>query len=65
MSYEIVLSDQSVTRIEDADAYMQEGQLTTFFATDGDRRVVDAWATRLASFRTSEILLVRRSGATA
>lgn len=63
MSYEIVLRDQSVTCIEGADAYLQEGQLTTFFATDGTRRVVDAWSTRLASFRTSEILVVRRQGA--
>ena len=47
-------------RIDGADAYEQEGQLTTFFATDGDRRIIDSWSTRLASFRTAEVLVVRR-----
>jgi hypothetical protein len=59
-AYEITLKDQAHERIEGADAYAQEGQLTTFFRTSSDRQVVDCWSVRLASFRTSEILAVRR-----
>jgi hypothetical protein len=59
-AYEITLKDQAQERIEGADAYAQEGQLTTFFRTSSDRQVVDCWSVRLASFRTSEILAVRR-----
>ena len=65
MTYEVVLRDDTVTRVEGADAYQQEGQLTTFFALEAGRRVVDAWSVRLASFRTSEVLLVRRTDAVA
>ena len=59
-AYEITLKDQTPERIEGADAYAQEGQLTTFFRTASARQVVDCWSVRLASFRTSEILTVRR-----
>ncbi len=59
-AYEITLKDQAPERIEGADAYAQEGQLTTFFRTASDRQVVDCWSVRLASFRTTEILAVRR-----
>ena len=58
--YEITLKDRTVEVIDGADAYQQEGQMTTFFALGDDRRVVDCWSTRLASFRTSEIMIVRR-----
>ena len=53
-------ADSGTVRIEGADAYAQEGQLTTFFRTTSARQVVDCWSVRLASFRTSEILAVRR-----
>lgn len=56
--YQITLNDDTVEWIDGADAYLQEGQMTTFFATD--RRVVDSWSTRLASFRTVDIRAVRR-----
>lgn len=59
IAYEVTLKDR-VERIDDADAYAQEGQLTTFFRTDPERRIVDRWSVRLASFRTSEVLAVRR-----
>jgi len=59
-AYEITLKDQSRERIDGADAYAQEGQLTTFFRTASPRQAVDCWSVRLASFRTSEILAVRR-----
>lgn len=52
------MGDRSVEVVDGADAYQQEGQMTTFFATR--RGVVDSWATRIASYRTAEILSVRR-----
>jgi hypothetical protein len=60
VAYEITLKDHHVERIHGADAYAQEGQLTTFFRTDPERRIVDRWSVRLASFRTSEVVAVRR-----
>ena len=59
-SYRITLSDRSSEEIHDVDAYQQEGQMTTFFRTGSDRQVVDTWSTRMASFRTSEIIAIRR-----
>jgi hypothetical protein len=59
-AYEITLKDHDSERIVGADAYAQEGQLTTFFRTASARQTVDCWSIRLASFRTSEILVVRR-----
>jgi hypothetical protein len=59
-TYHVTLKDHTVEVIEGADAYQQEGQMTTFFATREGRDVVDSWSTRIASFRTSEILIVRR-----
>ena len=59
-SYRVTLKDHSTEEIDDVDAYQQEGQMTTFFRTGSDRQVVDTWSTRMASFRTSEILAIRR-----
>ena len=59
-SYRITLKDHSVEEIGDADAYQQEGQMTTFFRTGSGRQVVDTWSTRMASFKTSEIIAIRR-----
>ena len=58
--YAVTLRDRTVELIDGADAYQQEGQMTTFFALDRDRRVVDCWSTRLASFRSTEIMIIRR-----
>ena len=60
--YAVTLRDRTVEVIDGADAYQQEGQMTTFFALDRDRRVVDCWSTRLASFRSTEIMIIRRDG---
>ncbi|WP_426572990.1 hypothetical protein [Aquihabitans sp. McL0605] len=59
-SYRITLKDRSTEEIDDADAYQQEGQMTTFFRTGSGRQVVDTWSTRMASFRTTEIIAIRR-----
>jgi hypothetical protein len=60
VAYEITLKGERTERVDGADAYAQEGQLTTFFRTDPDRGTVDRWSVRLASFRTSEVMAVRR-----
>lgn len=59
-TYEIILSDETGEQIVEADAYQQEGPMTTFFRTEAGRTVVDTWSTRIASFRTSEVLIIRR-----
>ena len=58
--YDITLKGNEPERVEGADAYAQEGQLTTFFRTSSSRQSIDCWSVRVASFRTSEILAVRR-----
>jgi hypothetical protein len=60
-TYEVTLKDRTVEVIEGADAYQQEGQMTTFFATRPDRSVVDCWSERVASFRTAEVIIIRRT----
>jgi len=59
-SYQITLKDRTTEQIDGADAYQQEGQMTTFFCTASGRNVVDTWSTRVASFRTSELVAIRR-----
>jgi hypothetical protein len=59
-SYEVTLRDCSVQTIEDTDAYQQEGAMTTFFRTAAGRQMIDSWSIRVASFRTTEIMAVRR-----
>ena len=59
-SYQITLKDRSTEHITDADAYQQEGQMTTFFRTGSGRNMVDTWSTRVASIRTSEVVVIRR-----
>jgi len=59
-SYEVTLKDHGREVIDGADAYQQEGQMTTFFATASERALVDSWSTRIASFRTTEVLVIRR-----
>lgn len=58
--FEIVLRDRTVEIVEGADAYQQEGPMTTFFRVGEGRSVVDCWATRMASFRTADLVMVRR-----
>jgi hypothetical protein len=59
-SYEVTLRDKTVELVG-ADAYQQEGPMTTFFLLGEDRDVVDCWSTRVASVRTADILIVRRA----
>ena len=58
--YVVTLKDRTTEEVAGADAYQQEGQMTTFFRTEGMRDVVDSWSTRLFSVKTAEILMIRR-----
>jgi hypothetical protein len=58
--FEVTLRDSTRELIDGADAYQQEGLLTTFLRQQEGRAVVDCWSTRVASFRTAEILIIRR-----
>jgi hypothetical protein len=49
-----------VETIDGADAYQQEGPMTTFFRRGDGRAVIDSWSTRVASFRTADLMAVRR-----
>ena len=59
--FAVTLTDKTTDIVEDADAYKQEGPLTTFFAFQANRHIIDSWSTRLASYRTSDIAAIRRS----
>ncbi len=59
--FSIELSNERFEHVSGVDAYQQEGPLTTFFAVESHRPVIDSWSTRVASFRTSEIIAVRLS----
>ena len=59
MSYEVTFADETTESVDGADAYQQEGPLTTFFQTSPGRGVVDCWSTRLASFRTADVRKIR------
>ena len=59
-TFEVTLRDRSVETIAGADAYQQEGPMTTFFRRGDGRDVIDSWSIRVASFRTADLLVVRR-----
>ncbi|MGI9621496.1 MAG: hypothetical protein ACR2PK_01570 [Acidimicrobiales bacterium] len=56
--YQITLLGDETPHIVQADGYAQEGPLTTFFLCDSESIRLDSWATRLASFRSSDIRMV-------
>lgn len=58
-TFNIALADGSVEQLA-CDAYQQEGSLTTFFSVDSGRQVIDSWSVRLASYRTNDIVSIRR-----
>ena len=60
MGFEVHFEDDTSTQVLDADAYEQEGPLTTFFDRNGGGRLASAFAVRVASFRTNKIVEVRR-----
>ena len=60
-SFCVELNNDRVELVSGADAYQQEGPLTTFFAHESHRPIIDSWSTRVASFRTADIVTVRRT----
>jgi hypothetical protein len=60
MGFVVRFDDETTTLVHGADAYEQEGPLTTFFDRNGGGRLASAFTVRVASFRTSRILEVRR-----
>ncbi len=63
MSFVVHFEDDTTTVVDSADSYEQEGPLTTFFDRNGGGRLASAFAVRVASFRTSKIVEVRRETA--
>lgn len=59
--FDVTWRDGTTHTVVDADAYQQEGPMTTFFRTDGGDGRVDSWSTRMASVRTAEILVIHRT----
>jgi hypothetical protein len=60
MGFVVNFDDDSSTLVHGADAYEQEGPLTTFFDRNGGGRLASAFTERVASFRTSRIVEIRR-----
>lgn len=61
-TYEVVLSGETSPHVVDADAYQQEGPMTTFFTCESTHVRLDSWALRLASFRSADVRMIRRVG---
>lgn len=59
--FSVELTNDRIEVVAGVDAYQQEGPLTTFFAAESNRMVIDSWSRRIASFRTADIVTVRRS----
>ena len=60
MRFAVTFDDDTTTVVQGADAYEQEGPLTTFFDRNGGGRLASAFTDRVASFRTSRIAEIRR-----
>src|SRR5256885_5465411 len=58
--HDVVLADGEVIEVSGANAYVQEGPLTTFFHSGRSRAAIDSWSERIASFKTTEIRRIIR-----
>jgi hypothetical protein len=59
--FEVVLADGHREVVRGANAYVQEGPLTTFFSSPRSRAQIESRSERLGSFRTADIQrIVRR-----
>ena len=61
MTFAVRFEDDTTTLVHGADAYEQEGPLTTFFDRNGAGRLASAFAERIAATRTSRIVEIRRT----
>jgi len=60
VAYEVVLTDGQTEVVREANGYVQEGPLTTFFNSPRSRVAIDSRSERVASFRTADIRRVLR-----
>jgi hypothetical protein len=58
--FAIQLSKGETITIAEADTYQFEGPLITFFSTGSSRQVIDSWSTRVASYRTADVVSIER-----
>jgi hypothetical protein len=58
--HDVVLADGEVVEVLGANAYVQEGPLTTFFHSGRSRAAIDSWAERVASCKTTDIRRIIR-----
>ena len=58
--FAIQLTKGETITITEADTYQFEGPLTTFFSTGSSRQIIDSWSTRVASYRTADIVSIER-----
>ncbi len=59
----VTLSSGDTVTVVGANAYQPEGPMTTFFATGSGRGTIDSWSIRVASYRTADIVSIRRAPA--
>lgn len=59
--FAIQLKEGQTVTVSEADTYQFEGPLTTFFSTGSSLQVIDSWSTRVASYRTADIVSIERS----
>lgn len=64
-NWNVEMKSGETLSVEGADAYSPEGPLTTFFCTGSNRQSIDSWSTRIASYRTADIVAVERAKAEA
>ncbi len=58
--FDVIFDDGRVVQVDGADAYQPEGHLITFFASRSARKEIDAWSTRVASYRAATVVSVER-----
>ena len=61
MTFQVVLSDETIEQVDGADNYAPEGPLTTFFDNQARPGGISAWSVKVASFRTADIVRIRRA----
>jgi len=59
LRYEVTVADGTV-EVYGADAYAPDGSMTTFYRCRDGGGTIDSWATRVASFRTADIVRILR-----
>ncbi len=64
IEYLVRLTSGETVVVDGANAYQPEGPMTTFFSTGSSRATIDSWSIRVASFRTADVVSVRRSATT-